>query len=175
MLKPRIYKFNISVSDLNRNYYDTLNLTVAQHPSETLERMMARVLAFCFNAQEYLTFTKGLSEPNEPDIMAHSLDGQLEMWIDVGEPAVDRIKKATRLSKTVKVYSFNSKSSVWWRQAKDKLSVLRASFFQFDWESIKLLAGMVDRTMDFSVTITGTSSFVATEEGECEVECAELN
>ena len=163
------------MSDLNRNYYDTLNLTVAQHPSETLERMMARVLAFCFNAHEYLAFTKGLSEPNEPDIMAHSLDGQLEMWIDVGEPAVDRIKKATRLSKTVKVYSFNSKSSVWWHQAKDRLSVLRASFFQFDWESIKLLAGMVNRTMDFSITITGTSSFVATEVGECEVECTKLN
>ena len=173
-LKPTIYKFNISVSDLNRNYYDTLNLTVAQHPSETLERMMARVLAYCFNAQEYLTFTKGLSEPDEPDILAHSLDGQLELWIDVGEPAVDRIKKATRLSKSVKVYSFNSKSSVWWDQGKDKFSSLQASFFQFDWENIKLLAAMVSRTMDFSVTITGTSAFVATAEGECEVECTDL-
>ena len=58
-LKPTIYKFKIALADLNRQYYDTLNLTVAQHPSETLERMMARMLAFCLNAQESLAFTKG--------------------------------------------------------------------------------------------------------------------
>jgi uncharacterized protein YaeQ len=58
-LKPTIFKLQISLSDLNRNYYDTLNLTLAQHPSETVERMMARVLAFCINAQERLVFTKG--------------------------------------------------------------------------------------------------------------------
>jgi uncharacterized protein YaeQ len=51
-LKPRIYKLRIALSDVDRDYYDTLNLTVAQHPSETLERMMVRVLAFCINAQE---------------------------------------------------------------------------------------------------------------------------
>jgi uncharacterized protein YaeQ len=59
-LKPKIYKFRITLSDIDRNYYDTLNLTIAQHPSETLERMMVRVLAFCINAQKHLAFTKGL-------------------------------------------------------------------------------------------------------------------
>ncbi len=101
-LKPTIYKFNISLSDINRNYYDTLNLTVAQHPSENPERMMARVLAFCLNAQELLVFTKGLSEPDVPDIWVRTLDDQVALWIDVGEPAVERIKKATRLAKSVR-------------------------------------------------------------------------
>jgi len=76
-LKPTIYKFNIALSDLNRNYYDSLNLTVAQHPSENTERMMMRVLAFCLNAQEQLTFTKGLSAIEEPDLWVRSLDDQL--------------------------------------------------------------------------------------------------
>ncbi|MDA3791668.1 MAG: YaeQ family protein [Desulfobacula sp.] len=40
------------MADIDRNHYDNLNLTLAQHPSETLARMMARVLAFCMNAQE---------------------------------------------------------------------------------------------------------------------------
>jgi uncharacterized protein YaeQ len=53
-LKPIIYKFRITLPDIDRNYYDTPGLTIAQHPSETLERMMVRVLAFCINAQEYL-------------------------------------------------------------------------------------------------------------------------
>ena len=105
-LKPTIYKFKIALTDLDRNYYDTLNLTIAQHPSETLERMMVRMLAFCINAQESLTLTKGLSTAEEPDLWAHTPDGRIALWIDVGEPAPDRIKKATRIAQMVKVYSF---------------------------------------------------------------------
>ena len=173
-LKPTIYKFNISLSDINRNYYDTLNLTVAQHPSENPERMMARVLAFCLNARESLVFTKGLSEPDVPDIWVRTLDDQIALWIDVGEPAVERIKKATRLAKSVKVYSFNAKSDVWWEQFKAKFAALPVAVFRFDAKGISRLAGLVQRTMALSVTITGDSAFVATEAGECEVEWSPL-
>jgi len=168
-LKPTIYKFNIALSDLNRNHYDTLNLTIAQHPSENVERMMARTLAFCFNAQERLAFTKGLSVVEEPDIWARTLDDQLTLWIDVGEPAFDRIKKATRLAPNVKIYSFNSKSDVWWDQGQDKFSHLQASFFRLQWEHIESLAKLVQRTMTFSVTITGDSAYIATETGALEL------
>jgi len=168
-LKPTIYKFNIALSDLNRNYYDTLNLTVAQHPSENAERMMARVLAFCINAQEHLSFTKGLSSIEDPDIWLHSLDDQLLLWIDIGEPAIDRIKKSTHVAKAVKIYTFNSKSDVWWEQNQNKLNALQASIFQFQWPDIQSLATLVERTMSFSVTITGDSAYIATALGECEV------
>ena len=168
-IKPTIYKFRISLSDLNRNYYDTLNLTLAQHPSETIERMMVRVLAYCINAQEHLVFTKGLSEIDEPDLWVRTLDDQTALWIEVGEPAVDRIKKAGHLATEVKIYSFNSKSDVWWEQAKGKINQLKASVYKFEWENIQALSAMVERTMDMSVSITGDSAYVATELGECEV------
>ena len=168
-LKPKIFKFNISLSDLDRNVYDTLNLTVAQHPSETAERMMVRILVFCINAQERLEFTKGLSAIEEPDLWVRTLDDQLSLWVDVGEPSVDRIKKATRLASTVKVYSFNSKSDVWWDKGRSNFERLKASFFQFQWESIQALAALLQRTMTLSVTITDDSAYIATESGECEV------
>ncbi|MCW8900986.1 MAG: YaeQ family protein [Gammaproteobacteria bacterium] len=168
-IKPTIYKFRISLSDLNRDYYDTLNLTLAQHPSETIERMMVRVLTYCINAQENLSFTKGLSEIDEPDIWLRSMDEQTLLWIDVGEPSVDRVKKATRLAKKVMVYSFNSKSDVWWTQLQNKIKLLAVSVFRIEWEEIEALAAMVQRTMDMSVSITGDSAFVATESGECEI------
>ena len=106
-LKPTIYKFGITLANIDENHYDTLNLTIARHPSESNERMMARVLAFCMNAQEGLSFTKGLSAVEEPDIWARTLDGRIALWIDMGEPTADRIKKAARLCPEVKVYSFN--------------------------------------------------------------------
>lgn len=168
-IKPTIYKFRISLSDLNRDYYDTLNLTLAQHPSETIERMMVRVLSYCINAEETLSFTKGLSEVDDPDIWVRSMDEQTLLWIDVGEPAVDRVKKATRLAKKVLLYSFNSKSDVWWSQVQNKMQQFPVSVFQFKWEEIVSLAAMVQRTMDMSVSITGDSAYIATESGECEV------
>lgn len=130
---------------------------------------MVRVLVFCINAQEMLEFTKGLSAVDEPDIWAKSLDDQLLLWIDVGEPAVDRIKKASRIAKDVKVYSFNRKSKPWWDMGRDKFTQLKASFYRFEWESVQALARLQQRTMQLSVTISGNSAYVATELGECEV------
>lgn len=168
-LKPRICKLIIALSDIDKNYYDSLNLTVAQHPSETVERMMVRILAYCINAQENLEFTKGLSSVEEPDLWVKSLDDQLLLWIEVGEPTVERIKKATRLAQAVKVYSFNSKSAVWWEQGQEKFAHLQASMFQLPWESVQALAALHQRSMNMSVTISGDSAYFATDAGECEV------
>jgi uncharacterized protein YaeQ len=168
-LKPTIYKFGIALSDLDRNYYDQLNLTIARHPSETLERMLVRVLAFCYNAQERLVFCKGLSDTEEPDVWAHTLDGSIDLWIDVGEPAVDRIKKASRLASVVKVYCFNTKSGTWWEQGRSKIAQLSVSVFRLQWEQLQALAQLVERTMEISVTITEGSAYIAAETGDCEL------
>ena len=165
-IKPTIYKARISLSDLERDYYDSISLTIAQHPSETLERMMVRVLAYCINAQEGFALTKGLYVDEEPDLWVRTMDEQTTLWIDVGEPSVDRVKKACNRAGSVKVYSFNTKSDVWWSQGEPKFSRLDASVYRFSWESIEALAGLVKRTMDLSVTITGDSAYVAGESGE---------
>jgi uncharacterized protein YaeQ len=173
-LKPTIFKFSISLSDLNRDFYEELNLTIAQHPSETTGRMVARILAFCLNAGERLEFCKGLSNTEEPDLWRQSLVGEIDLWIDIGEPSFDRIKKATRQAKEVFVYSFNSKSSTWWQLEGLKLSKLPARFFQFQWPEIEALSGLVARKVTASVTISGDSIYVATENGEQEIKLSEL-
>ncbi|MFT4845536.1 MAG: hypothetical protein ACI97H_001105, partial [Marinobacter psychrophilus] len=83
-IKPTIYKLSIALSDIDKNYYDQLNLTVAQHPSETLERMFVRILSYCTNVSSGLNFTAGLSTPDEPDIVEMDLQGSMLHWIDVG-------------------------------------------------------------------------------------------
>jgi uncharacterized protein YaeQ len=168
-LKPKIYKARITLADIERDYYDTLNITIARHPSENLERMMVRVLAFCINARETPVFTKGLCAVEEPDIWARTLDDRIALWIDVGEPAVERIKKATRLAPAVRVYSFNAKSDIWWEQVRTRYNELPASVFQFQWNDVQALAALVERTMELSVTITGDSAYVGAAAGACEV------
>ncbi|AEE22175.1 YaeQ family protein [Paraglaciecola chathamensis] len=173
-IKPTIYKFKISLSDLNRDYYTALNLTVAQHPSETVERMMSRVLAYCLNADEQLSFTKGLSSVDEPDIWLRGLDDQLHLWIDVGEPAQERVKKASRMAKATKIYSFNSKSDTWWKQSHSGFASLSVKVYQFEWQDIQRLAQLVSRTCDMSFTITGDSTYITADNGEVEIICREL-
>ena len=173
-LKPTIYKLRITLADIDRSYYDSLNLTIAQHPSETLERMMARVLAYCINAQEHLVFTQGVCAATEPDMWARTLDDQISLWIEVGEPSVDKIRKATRLSPAVKVYTFNRKSNTWWDQGRAKIERLNASVYRFDWQSMKALAAMVKRSMDLTVTITDDMAYIADKDGSCEVSWVSL-
>ena len=57
-LKSTIYKADLSIADMDRSYYADHALTLAQHPSETEERMMVRLLAFILNAHERLIFGK---------------------------------------------------------------------------------------------------------------------
>ena len=57
-LKSTVHKADLSVSDLDRHYYQDHFLTLARHPSETNERMMVRVVAFALNADEHLEFGK---------------------------------------------------------------------------------------------------------------------
>jgi uncharacterized protein YaeQ len=168
-LKPTIFKANITLADVDRNVYDTLNLTLAQHPSESVERMMARVIAFCMNATEALTMTRGLSTVEEPDIWEKTLDGRIALWVEVGEPSFDRIKKAGRLSSAVRVYSFNLKSDSWWEKEGGKFQGLSAEVFQLQWKGIQKLAGLTNRTMDLSVTVSDGVVYVSGDTGECEI------
>ena len=178
-LKPTIYKFKIALSDLNHDHYSSLNRTVALHPSETLERMMARVLAFCLHAhsdtEQLMTFTKGLSSIDEPDIWLRSLDDQLQLWVDVGEPSFERMKKACRQSKHTVVYSFNAKSAVWWKQSMVQLQSLPLYVIQFQYAEMQKMAALAERTMDWAITLSGESAFVATSSTQVELSWQSLH
>ena len=174
-IKPTIYKLKIAISDFNRDYYDSVELTVALHPSETLERMMARIIAYCINSQENIALTKGLSSVEEPDIWVKTLDDIITLWIDMGEPSPERIKKSSRLAPVVKVYSFNSKSDTWWKQSKDKVSQFtHVKFYQFDWQQIQKLATFAKRNMDWSLSISGDTIYITDDQQECELAIKEL-
>jgi len=168
-LKPTIYKFGINIANLDTDHYDAINITVAQHPSESVERMMARVLAFTLNAQDRLEFSKGLDEPDDADIWLRDYDETVKLWIDVGEPSVDRLKKIARLSQTTKVYAFNSKADTWWSQTSNKARDFDVEIYQFESNAIEALAGITERTMQASVTITGESAYFAADSGDVEI------
>lgn len=162
-LSATIYKFNVSLSDLDRNIYESLPITIAQHPSETPERMLARLIAYCCHFTGDIEFTKGLSTPETPDIWIKSLTDEVLTWIEVGEPSYQKLKKATRLAKDVRVYSFNTKSNVWWAQEQKALSGLKVSILQLPYEPLAAFAAAISRTIGLSITISEASVYISTE------------
>ena len=153
-LKATIYKATISLADMDRDYYDTINLTIAQHPSETDLRMMVRLVAFILNANEHLQFGKGLSDEDEAVIWQVNYSDVIEKWIELGQIDPKRIKKACSRSKEVKLYCYGSSVDVWWHQNESKFSAFdQLSIEQFSEESTNALTRLVDRTMEFQCSI----------------------
>lgn len=114
-----IYKVELSVSDMDRHYYETHKLTVAKHPSETDERLMVRMLAFALNAHEQLELTKGLSTDDEPDIWQKQLTGDLDLWVALGLPSEKVVRQSCSKAKSVIVYSYGGRTAeIWWDKIK---------------------------------------------------------
>ena len=105
-LKSTIFKAGLSIADVDRGYYRDHALTIAQHPSETEERMMVRLLAFALHADETLEFGRGLSTDGEPSLLRRDLTGAIEQWIDVGLPEEREVRKACGRAREVHVLAY---------------------------------------------------------------------
>jgi len=124
-LKATICKAELNIADMDRGYYADHALTLAQHPSENDERLMLRLLAFALHAHEYLAFTKGLSDPDEPDLWQKDLTGAIDVWIDLGQPDEKRVMKACGRSRQVVVIAYGNAAPIWWEGIAPKLERAR--------------------------------------------------
>jgi uncharacterized protein YaeQ len=153
-LKATIYKAELQIADMDRNYYQTHLLTLARHPSETDERMMIRLLAFAIHAHEQLSFTKGLFDTDEPDLWQKDLTGAIELWIEVGQPDDKRLMKACGRSEQVMVYTYSATSHIWYKQIANKLERARnLSIVNIPSDASAQLEKMASRNMQLQCTI----------------------
>jgi len=154
-LSATIYKFDIDLSNMDRNRYESVSQHIALHPSETQERMVMRLLAYCANMHDQLSFTKGLSSDTEPDLWQKSYSDEIELWIELGLPDVKRIKKAASISKQVKLYVYGGQNvGQWWKLVqKDCQKFSNVDVYRFDLESVSKFSSQLARSMRISVMI----------------------
>jgi uncharacterized protein YaeQ len=177
-LRATIYKADLNVADNDRGYYGSHSVTVARHPSETDERMMVRLLAYAVFADdtETLTFTKGLSDTDEPDLWRLDLTGAVTQWIEIGLPDERRLLKACGRADDVVVIAYGRNAQLWWDGVKNKLSrtnKLRA--FVLDVEGTLALASLAQRKMVLNINIQDQSAWVSSDAGEASVAISRLN
>jgi uncharacterized protein YaeQ len=109
-LTATMYRFELNVSDVDRGFYDTVELRVAQHPSESEPYLVTRVLAMALEYRDDLKFGRGISTPDDPSLSAPDMMGGIDLWIEVGQPSADRLHKVTKQANTTKIYTHKDPS-----------------------------------------------------------------
>lgn len=142
-----LYRFRIDLSDIDRGVYETLDFRVAQHPSETLIYLMTRVLAYALNFGDGVVFAPGgLSDPDSPCIHALSEHGKALLWIEIGNPSVRKLHKASKASDLVKVYTYKNPELLMNEvNESDVHQVDKIEFYSLDQKFLQGLAGIAKR------------------------------
>lgn len=168
-LKSTIYKIELNIADMDRQYYAQHSLTVARHPSETDERMMVRVLAFTLFANDALAFAKGLSDEEEPDLWQKDLTGAITLWIDVGLPTEKDIRKAAGRAKQVAVVLYGGRiAEMWWEQNGKALAKVN-NLTVINLAETNALANIAERGFEVSCTIQDGQILVSHASGSFEL------
>jgi len=153
-LKASIYKVNIELANMDQHYYDSLQLTIARHPSETEQRLMVRIVSFILNAHPNLKFGKGISNEDEAAIWQINYSGEIELWIELGQIEEKRLKKACNKAKEVKLYCYGSSTEIWWSETKKVLNKFDSlTVEKFNQSTINSLIKLISKTMEFQCSI----------------------
>ena len=142
--------------------YETLALQVARHPSESEEHLVARVLAYALEFTEGITFSRGLSEPDEPAIAVRDLTGAIRVWIEVGTPDAARLHKAGKSAPRVAVYTHKDPAQLMGRLAGERIHRLDAlELYAIDRNLVSALVDRLDRRMGFALSVADRELYVS--------------
>nr|WP_113865523.1 YaeQ family protein [Brenneria salicis]NMN92504.1 uncharacterized protein YaeQ [Brenneria salicis ATCC 15712 = DSM 30166]RBP64521.1 uncharacterized protein YaeQ [Brenneria salicis ATCC 15712 = DSM 30166]RLM31306.1 hypothetical protein BHG07_05585 [Brenneria salicis ATCC 15712 = DSM 30166] len=174
-LKATVYKATINIADMDRHFFHDASLTIAQHPSETEQRMMLRLLAWIGHADENLRFTKGLSADDEPEIWLRNDTMELELWIELGLPDERRLKKACNQSRSVVLYAYSERAAqVWWQNIADNVAGYKNLTIRFlDDRQLAQLATLVQRNMTLQATLQEGTIWLSDDKNSLEITFAD--
>jgi uncharacterized protein YaeQ len=162
-LTATLHTLRISLNDADRNVYETLELRIARHPSETLPYMLSRTLAYCLFWEPEIAFSKGLSTTDEPAVWIKGLDGRVKLWLDVGQPSAERLHKASKAAERVAVCSFQDPAA--FRRPLVGARIHRAADIELvtlPAELLEPLEAQIERRMDWDVAVSGGQLYVTT-------------
>jgi uncharacterized protein YaeQ len=175
-LKSTVFRADLQISNMDSHYYANHTLTLAQHPSETDERMMVRLLAFALHANENLVFGNGLSTDDEPDLWLKDLTGAIETWIDVGMPDEKLVRRACGRANRVFIYGYGGRVvDMWWQGVAGKLAKCdNLSVYDLLTQTTKALAQLAERNMQLQCTIQDGEVWIGSDKQTVKAEWVEV-
>jgi uncharacterized protein YaeQ len=159
-LPPTLHEFDVSLSHVDAGVEERLSIRAARHPSESLDRLWLRVLAYCWKWQERIELGPGLCEPDAPDVLARDLTGEEVLWVRVGRPDPERVQQESdrhpRARLAVLFDSPRRMEAFVQAAARDGLSRLgRVELAAVDPDLLAALATVDGRRARLSLTIVG--------------------
>ena len=161
-----LYRFQIELSDIDRGLYQTLDLRLAQHPSETETYLLTRMCAFVLSYEEGLEYTpEGLHDPDTPAIWSKNRQGNIDLWIEIGNPSARRLHKATKVAKQVCVYTYkNPKVLVDEVKANEIFKVETIKFYALPINFLNSLEKMLEKNNRWSIVVQDSQLTVTVKE-----------
>lgn len=149
-----MYNFAVQLADVDRGVYEDLALRVARHPSETDAHMATRVLAYCLEYVEGITFSEGVSSTDEPAVLVRDATGRLTTWIEVGAPDAARLHHASKLADRTTVYTHRDPQKVMAAWAGKKIHQLdRITLQSFEASFVDAVVATLERRNSVSVSV----------------------
>ena len=161
-LGATLYNFDIELADSDRQVYESLALRVAQHPSESEEYLVARVLAYLLEFAEGIEFSRGVADPDEPTISIRDRTGAITAWIDVGTPDAARLHKASKAAGRVAVYTHKEPMQFLKQLAGERIHRAEAlELYAIDRALVSALVERLERRVVFSVSVTDRELYLS--------------
>jgi uncharacterized protein YaeQ len=156
-----IYTLGIDLADVDRGVYEKLDLRVARHPSETIEYMLMRVLAYCLEYEDGIVLTEGVAAKDEPAVLIRDLTGRITAWIEVGMPEPERLHRGIKLAGRASVYTHRDVRKLLTQLSGagiDRLSDIPV--YAFERSFVDELAGLLERRSAMSLSVTERELYV---------------
>jgi uncharacterized protein YaeQ len=161
-LGATIYVFKIDLADSDRGVYQPLELRVARHPSETEEHLLTRVLAYCLEYTEGISFSNGLFDADQPTIAVRDLTGVMRVWVDVGAPEAARLHRASKLAPRVVIYTNKDAAQLAARLGAERIHRVEAlELYALDRDWLAGFAARLTRRMEFTLTVAERNLYVS--------------
>src|SRR2546426_11503261 len=92
-----IYSLDTELADIDRGVYERFGVRLARQPSETLEYMLTRFLAYCFEYTEGIELTEGGAAADEPAGLGGDLTGRVTAGVEAGLPRAARPGRGSKV------------------------------------------------------------------------------
>ena len=150
-LTATLHRFAVQLSDVDRNVYESLELRLARHPSESLRYLFARTLAYALSYEPGIAFSKGgISSTNEAPISIRDDAGRLLAWIEVGAPSAERLHKARKAAERVELYAYGELVALR-KEASSIHKVESIAVWPLDPALLDALGEKIDRNMELEI------------------------
>ena len=160
-LNATIYTLTVELADIDRAVYASLDLRMAREPSESADYFLVRLLAYCLEYAEGISFTQGVAAGDEPAVWIHDLTGRLLAWIDVGLPDATHLHKGSRAAERVAVYTHRHVTQLISQLSGKKIHrAEEIPIYALEQRFVSDVAGLIERRASISITRSDGELFV---------------